>query len=99
MLSSQIEGTQSSLSDLLLFEQDVAPGVPMGDVEETANYVRAMDHGLRRIREGFPLSLRLLREVVLATQPSFPRRRTRPRRPLVFWRDFSTTIPWPPQSS
>jgi len=99
VLSSQIEGTQSSLSDLLLFEQDVAPGVPMGDVEETANYVRAMDHGLRRIREGFPLSLRLLREVVLATQPSFPRRRTRPRRPLVFWRDFSTTIPWPPQSS
>lgn len=63
VLSSQIEGTRSSLSDLLLFEQDVAPGVPMGDVEETANYLRATDHGLRRIREGFPLSLRLLREV------------------------------------
>jgi len=63
VLSSQIEGTQSSLSDLLLFEQDVAPGVPIGDVEETANYIRAMNHGLGRIREGFPLSLRLLKEV------------------------------------
>src|SRR4249920_140545 len=48
VLSSQIEGTQSSLSDLLLFEQDVAPGVPVGDVQETANYLRAMDHGLQR---------------------------------------------------
>jgi Fic family protein len=63
VLSSQIEGTQSSLSDLLLFEQDVAPGVPMGDVQETANYLRAMDHGLSRVREEFPLSLRLLKEV------------------------------------
>lgn len=63
VLSSQIEGTQSSLSDLLLFEQDVAPGVPVGDVEETANYIRAMNHGLNRVKEGFPVSLRLLREV------------------------------------
>jgi Fic family protein len=63
VLSSQIEGTQSSLSDLLLFEHDVAPGVPRGDVEETSNYIAAMNHGLRRLEEGFPLSLRLLREV------------------------------------
>jgi Fic family protein len=63
VLSSQIEGTQSSLSDLLLFEQDVAPGVPTGDVEETANYIRAMYHGLDRIKGGFPLSNRLLKEV------------------------------------
>jgi Fic family protein len=63
VLSSQIEGTQSSLSDLLLFEQDVTPGVPVGDVEETANYIRAMNHGLNRITEGFPLSLRLIKEV------------------------------------
>src|SRR5689334_20046250 len=62
VLSSQIEGTQSSLSDLLLFEQDIAPGVPIGDVQETSNYIRAMNHGLRRIDEGFPLSNRLLRE-------------------------------------
>jgi Fic family protein len=63
VLSSQIEGTQSSLSDLLLFEHDVAPGVPVHDVRETLNYTRAMDHGLRRIESGFPLSLRLLREI------------------------------------
>jgi Fic family protein len=63
VLSSQIEGTQSSLSDLLLFEHDVAPGVPIEDVRETSNYIGAIEHGLRRIAEGFPLSLRLIREV------------------------------------
>src|SRR5207248_5733844 len=63
VLSSQIEGTQSSLSDLLLFEHDLAPGVPIGDVEETSNYIAAMNHGLRRLSEGFPLSLRLLKEI------------------------------------
>ncbi len=64
LLSSQIEGTQSSLSDLLLFELDEAPGVPVDDVEEVSNYVDALNHGLRRMRQdGFPLSLRLLREI------------------------------------
>src|SRR3990170_2715425 len=63
VLSSQIEGTQSSLSDLLLFEHDEAPGVPAADTRETFNYIRAMNHGLARIREGFPLSLRVLKEV------------------------------------
>jgi len=63
LLSSQIEGTQSSLSDLLLFESEEAPGVPLDDVREVSNYVRAMNHGLDRLREGFPLSLRLLREI------------------------------------
>lgn len=63
VLSSQIEGTQSSLSDLLLFENEAAPGVPMDDVKEVSNYVAAMQHGLRRLREGFPLSLRLIREI------------------------------------
>ncbi len=63
VLSSQIEGTQSSLSDLLLFEHDVAPGVPIEDVRETSNYIRAMSHGLERVGEGFPISLRLLNEV------------------------------------
>lgn len=63
VLSSQIEGTQSSLSDLLLFELDEAPGVPLDDVTEVSNYVAALEHGLARIREGFPLSSRLLREV------------------------------------
>jgi Fic family protein len=63
VLSSQIEGTQSSLSDLLAHEIDEAPGVPFDDVVEVSSYVAAMDHGLRRMREGFPLSLRLLCEI------------------------------------
>lgn len=63
VVSSQIEGTQSSLSDLLMFELDEAPGVPLGDVVEVSNYVAALDHGLKRLREGFPLSNRLIREV------------------------------------
>jgi Fic family protein len=64
VLSSQIEGTQSSLSDLLLFEADVAPGVPAGDVEETANYLIALSHGVGSVTTGrLPISSRLLREV------------------------------------
>ncbi|MGD8690626.1 MAG: Fic family protein [Gammaproteobacteria bacterium] len=63
VLSSQIEGTQSSISDLLLYELDEAPGVPLDDVREVSNYVAAMTHGLKRIEEGFPLSLRLLKEI------------------------------------
>ena len=63
VLSSQIEGTQSSLSDLLLFENDEAPGTPIEDVQEVSNYVAAMNHGLERMRAGFPLSLRLIREI------------------------------------
>ncbi len=63
VLSSQIEGTQSSLSDLLLFETEVAPGVPVSDVEETANYITAMNHGIASVRQGrLPISSRLLRE-------------------------------------
>jgi Fic family protein len=63
VLSSQIEGTQSSLSDLLLFELESAPGVPVGDVIEVSNYVGAMNHGLKRLRGGFPLCNRLIREI------------------------------------
>ena len=63
VLSSQIEGTQSSLSDLLLFELKEAPGVPMDDVVEVSNYVAALDHGLRRLKGDFPLSNRLIREI------------------------------------
>jgi len=63
LLSSQIEGTQSSFADLLLYESAEAPGVPLDDVVEVSNYVAALDHGLKRLREGFPLSLRLIREI------------------------------------
>lgn len=63
LLSSQIEGTQSSLSDLLLFESEEIPGVPLDDVQEVSNYVAAMNYGLERLRGGFPLSLRLIKEI------------------------------------
>src|SRR5262245_21167599 len=63
VLSSQIEGTQSSLSDLLLFELDEAPGVPLDDVVEVSNYVAALDYGLGRLRGGLTLSNRLIREI------------------------------------
>lgn len=63
VLSSQIEGTQSSLSDLLLFELDETPGVPVDDVAEVSSYVAALNHGMSRMREGFPLSNRLIREM------------------------------------
>ena len=64
VLSSQIEGTQSSISDLLQFELHQTPGVPIDDVVEVSNYVRAMDHGLRRLHDDdFPLCNRLLREI------------------------------------
>lgn len=65
VLSSQIEGTQSSLSDLLLFENDEAPSVPRGDAEETSNYIAAMNHGLSEVARpgGLPISNRLLRQV------------------------------------
>jgi len=62
VLSSQIEGTQSSLDDLLLFENAAAPGVPLDDVQEVSNYVAAMNHGLKRLEE-LPLSLRLIKEI------------------------------------
>ncbi len=63
VLSSQIEGTQSSLSDLLLFEMEETPGALKTDVKEVSNYVRAMQYGLKRLNDGFPLSLRLVKEI------------------------------------
>ena len=63
VLSSMIEGTQSSLADLMLFEINEQPGVPMEDAREVSRYVAALEHGLTRLRSGFPLSMRLLCEV------------------------------------
>ncbi len=63
VLSSQIEGTQSTLEDVLAFEADATHNSAPKDVEEVVNYVRAMNHGLRRLGQDFPLSLRLLREI------------------------------------
>jgi len=63
VLSSQIEGTQSSLAQLMLFEIEQAPGVPLDDVQEVSNYVASLHHGLKRLQEDFPLSNRLIREM------------------------------------
>jgi len=63
VLSSMIEGTQSSLSDLLMFEIDESPGTPLDDVHQVSNYVAAINYGMKRLADGFPLSLRLLREI------------------------------------
>jgi Fic family protein len=62
VLSSQIEGTQSTLSDLLRFESEAAAGQPIDDIREVSNYVDAMMYGLERL-ESLPLSLRLIREM------------------------------------
>ncbi|HVB47135.1 MAG TPA: Fic family protein [Burkholderiales bacterium] len=69
VLSSQIEGTQSSLADLLLYEVDEQPGVPVEDAREVSRCVAALEHGLKKLRGGLPLSMRLLRgmhEVLLS---------------------------------
>lgn len=62
VLSSQIEGTQSSLADLLLHESSAAPGVPLDDVREVSNYIGALHRGIELLKT-LPLSLRLIREV------------------------------------
>ncbi|MCK5360352.1 MAG: Fic family protein, partial [Gammaproteobacteria bacterium] len=62
VMSSQIEGTQSSLSDLMLYEMEGVPGVPMDDVQEVSCYVSALNLGIARIREGQPISFRLATE-------------------------------------
>jgi Fic family protein len=71
VLSSQIEGTQSSLADLLLYEIDEQPGVPVDDAREVSRCVAALERGLKRLRGGLPLCMRLLREMhkVLTSHP------------------------------
>ena len=77
VVSSQIEGTQSSFADLLLYESDQAPGVPLEDVREVSDYVAALQHGLEQMKGGFPLSLRLIREIVPRGTSAAPSSRIR----------------------
>src|SRR5688572_21078972 len=64
VLSSSIEGTQSTLTDLLEYENEAVPGTPIDDVKEVSRYVAALQHGIDQIRSGqLPLSLRLIRDV------------------------------------
>jgi Fic family protein len=71
VLSSQIEGTQSSLADLLLYEVDEEPGVPVEDAREVSRCVDALEHGLKKLKGGLPLSTRLFCEMhrVLLAHP------------------------------
>ena len=62
VLSSQIERTQASLTDLLEFEMGVRAQRGDSDVGEVVNHIRAMNHGLKRLSE-LPLCLRLIREI------------------------------------
>jgi len=70
VMSSQIEGTQSSLSDIMLYEMEGVPGVPMDDVQEVSCYVNALNLGIKRIREETPISFRLLTELHQALMTS-----------------------------
>ncbi|WP_342118642.1 Fic family protein [Pseudoduganella sp. OTU4001] len=63
VMSSQIEGTQSSLADLLLYEAAGAPGVPLEDVREVSCHVDALMHGMQRLQDGFPICTRLMNEM------------------------------------
>ncbi len=63
VFSSAIEGTQSSLSDLLLFDQDQEPNTPLDDAREVSNYLKALRHGLSMLKDGIPLSIRWFKEV------------------------------------
>ncbi len=81
VLSSQIEGTQSTLDDLLMYENNEAVGVPIDDVVEVSNYVSALNHGLERVAGGFPLCLRLIREM---HEILLSRRRGSTKQPGVF---------------
>lgn len=63
VLSSMIEGTQSSISDLLVYELEGISGVPIDDAMEVSNYVKALEYGVKRIDEGFPVSSRLFKEI------------------------------------
>ena len=71
VLSSQIEGTQSSLADLLLYEVDEEPGVPIEDAREVSRCVAALERGLKKLRGGLPVCTRLLCEMhkVLLSHP------------------------------
>ncbi|MEW6690705.1 MAG: Fic family protein, partial [Pseudomonadota bacterium] len=71
VLSSQIEGTQSSITDLLLYEIDEQPGVPVEDAREVSRCVAALEAGLKKLRGGLPLCTRLLCDMhkVLLSHP------------------------------
>ena len=61
LLSSQIEGTQASLEDIFEYENEI-PVKNINDVKEVVNYIKALNHGMKRLAE-FPMSIRLIKEI------------------------------------
>ena len=61
LLSSQIEGTQASLEDIFEYENQI-PVKNINDVKEVVNYIKALNHGMKRLAE-FPMSIRLIKEI------------------------------------
>lgn len=105
VMSSQIEGTQSSLSDLMLYEMDGQPGVPMDDAQEVSCYVKALYLGVERVREGHPITFRLiieLHEALMTSGRGINRAPGEFRRNQVWIGghrpDEATFVPTPPQS-
>ncbi len=93
MLSSQIEGTQSSLADPLLYEIDEQPGVPVEDAREVSRCVAALEHGLESLRSGLPLSMRLLcgmHDVLLSHPGGHGKTPGEVRRSQVLWMAVNT---------
>ncbi len=103
LLSSQIDGNQTSLSELLLYENGEAPCVPLEEVRSVSNYVAALNHGLKRMRGGQPFSLALIRELhgVLMTteQGSIPQggRFRRSQNWIAGIRGQASYVPPPPE--
>ncbi len=63
VMSSQIEGAQSSLTDLMIYEMAGTPRVPIDDVQQVSCYVKALNLGIERIQEGHPITFRLITEL------------------------------------
>lgn len=70
VMSSQIEGTQSSLSDLMLYELEMQPGVPIDDVQEVSCYVAALNLGIELIHDGYPITYRFITKLHSALMTS-----------------------------
>ena len=102
VLSSQIEGTVSSLEDLLVHESKDAPGVPaIDDTQEVVNYVRAMNYGLERLARGSRFRLAVWRRliVVSAMNARLSQTNTREPKPMPTGNDLSWLLRSPTVSS
>lgn len=94
LLSSQIEGTQASLEDIFKYESDM-PIKNVNDVKEVVNYIRALNHGMKRLDE-FPMSIRLIKEIhEILLQGARGKEKT----PGEFRRSQNWIVPPPPKEA